>query len=131
MTRHFDQAATLHTRSGAHPLQLKLADHFGARLHGLMGAAPLAAQQGLWLSPCSSVHGLFLRQGLDLLFLGAAQRQGATQVYPVQHTAHLRPWGAKAHFGSRHTLELPAGSLAAMQVQPGDTVVLHRPGGRT
>lgn len=126
----FDQAATLHTRSGAHPLQLELAVHFGARLRGLMGAAPLAARQGLWLSPCNSVHGLFLRQGLDLMFLGAALREGDHQAYPVQHTAHLRPWGAKAHFASRHTLELPAGSLAAMQAQPGDTVVLHRPGAR-
>lgn len=128
MPRYFDHVATVRSRSGEHTLRLRLADRFSARLLGLMGAAPLAPQQGLLLSPCNSVHGVLLRQGLDVVFLGTMQQHGATRLYTVQHTAYLRPWGARAHWASRHTLELPVGSVAAMQLQPGDTVVVHPPG---
>jgi uncharacterized membrane protein (UPF0127 family) len=103
----------LHTASGAHPLEIALADGFWSRLRGLMLAPPLAPSGGLLLTRCASVHCAFMRQAIDVVYLDA---NGIV----LACVPRLRPWRASAHRGARHTLELAAGAIDRLDIRPGD-----------
>ena len=42
----------------------------GARMKGLLGRAGLAAGEGLYIRPCTSIHSCFMRFVFDALFVG-------------------------------------------------------------
>lgn len=108
--------------------RLELADRFLPRLRGLMGRPALPPGHALWLEPCASIHMLFVRFPLDVLFLrrGAGERLGPGvegEVLSVQEG--VRPWvGLAACRGARATLELPAGEAARHGLRPGDRLRL-------
>jgi len=118
------ESGTLFTTSGAHQLDLKLADNFLTRFRGLMLARPLQNAQGLLITRCPSVHCAFLRYPIDVVYLN---RSGTiTKCVPG-----LRPWRAsisnlgrdeqgERYVRAAHTLELAAGSIEAMTIRPGD-----------
>jgi uncharacterized membrane protein (UPF0127 family) len=108
-----DRTILLHTASGAHPLDIALADGFWSRLRGLMLAAPLAPDAGLLLTRCASVHCAFMRQAIDVVYLDA---DGVV----LGCVPRLRPWRASARRGARHTLELAAGAIERLGIRPGD-----------
>jgi outer membrane protein OmpA-like peptidoglycan-associated protein/uncharacterized membrane protein (UPF0127 family) len=119
-----DQAgATLVTASGAHPLQVRRAANFLTRFCGLMLRAPLAADAGLLLTGCPSVHTAFMRYPIDVVYLD-------TQGVVLKCVPQLRPWRASVsntgrdaaglrHRRAAHTLELCAGSIARLTINPG------------
>lgn len=87
------------------------------RMRGLLGRAPLGAGQALHIRPCRSVHTLFMRMPLDVIFLDAEDR-----VCRV-HTA-VGPWRmAQGGPGSRSVLEMAAGEAARLGVAPGQRLV--------
>jgi uncharacterized membrane protein (UPF0127 family) len=120
--------ALLHTGSGSHRLRLRLANRWWQRLRGLMFAPDLQAPhigqacEGLLLMPCNSVHGMCLRQRLDLVYLGASEQPSC---WKVLRLAQLKPWAFSVHWSSRHTLELPAGAIMAFGVRVGDVLELR------
>jgi uncharacterized membrane protein (UPF0127 family) len=139
---HFLETATLHTASGPQALRVKTARGFWSRFRGLMLAAPLhtaPCAQGLLIAHCPSVHGFFMRYALDVVYLASEPSapmppSGGTH-YRVTHTAHLKPWRVSlgkpwqpppvgsapgVPLRSQHALELPAGSVAALGIAPGD-----------
>jgi len=89
------------------------------RLRGLLGRPALAPGAGLLLEPCASVHTLFLRPAIDVVFLS-----GAGEVLRV--APRLRPWRLVACRGARSVLELPAGACARLGVGPGDLLLVPR-----
>lgn len=114
----------LHTRSGLHALDVRVANTFLSRLRGLMLSAPLAPGAGLLLLACPSVHCAFMRYAIDVVYLGA---DGTV----LKCVPQLRPWRASAsnsgrdaqgrrHRRAAHTLELAAGSIARLAIAPGD-----------
>lgn len=122
---HFDRLAIARTRRGDLRLRLAVADGPWSRLCGLMFRAPLklgpGAIPGLLLTDCTSVHGSFLREALDIAFLSERGR--------VVATGRLGRWGvawapaARDGAPARHTLELPRGSLARMGLLAGDWIL--------
>ncbi|NIA54504.1 pilus assembly protein [Massilia sp. TW-1] len=108
-----DRTILLHTASGAHPLEIALADGFWSRLRGLMLVPPLAPNAGLLLTRCASVHCAFMRQAIDVVYLDA---DGVV----LACVPRLRPWRASAHRGARHTLELAAGAIDRLGIRTGD-----------
>lgn len=108
-----DRTILLHTASGAHPLDIALADGFWSRLRGLMLAPPLAPSAGLLLTRCASVHCAFMRQAIDVVYLDA---DGVV----LACVPRLKPWRASAQRGARHTLELAAGAIDRLGIRPGD-----------
>jgi uncharacterized membrane protein (UPF0127 family) len=87
------------------------------RLLGLLGQPTLAPGTGLLLEPCASVHTLFLRHTIDVVFLGA---DGVVlRVVPA-----LRPWRLAACRGARSVLELPPGTCALLGVGTGDLLLV-------
>jgi uncharacterized membrane protein (UPF0127 family) len=84
------------------------------RGRGLLGRSGLEPGEGIVLTPCASVHMLFMRFAIDVVYLDKQDR--------VVKTVHrLRPfafsWGGR---GAHHAVELPAGSLAATRTETGD-----------
>ncbi|HSW42609.1 MAG TPA: DUF192 domain-containing protein [Patescibacteria group bacterium] len=103
---------------------LEVAESFGGRLIGLMGRAALPAGGGLWLRPASSIHMLFMRFPIDVIFLAKPEVGGGRRVVAVR--AALRPWTGVVWWarGADGCLELPAGTAAASGTAVGDLVEL-------
>ena len=83
------------------------------RLRGLLGRPALRDGDGLLLTPCASVHTLFLRHSIEVVFLAA---DGEV----LRVVQHLRPWCGASCRGARSVLELPPGACARAGVGPGD-----------
>lgn len=105
--------ATLHTRTGTHPLALRIADRFASRLRGLMLAPPLADHEGLLLKRCSSIHSAFMRQTIDVLYLDSNGKV-------MRCVQRLRPWRASMAWAAAQVLELAGGSIVRYAIEPGD-----------
>ncbi len=98
----------IHPPSGQVIATVQKADSGWAQGWGVLGRRALPVGEGLWLPGVASVHTLFLRFPLDLLFLDREFRtvQMATQ------TPAWR-WLVRAP-GACHTVELGAGTLAQL-----------------
>lgn len=92
--------------------RVMLATNSLERMRGLLGRPPLEEDQGLLLSPCASVHTFGMRYPIDLVFL-----DGAYRVRRV--VAALRPLRMAWSPGARMTLELKAGTAAALGIRAG------------
>lgn len=114
-----DVSSALHTASGAHPLDLQLANNFLGRFRGLMLRSSLAPGQGLLITRCPSVHSLFMRFAIDVIYLDEAG-------LVTRCTSHLKPWRAStgrsrlAGHATAHALELRAGSIQALTIEVGN-----------
>lgn len=99
--------------------RLELARTFFARFLGLMGRAPLPEGAALWIEPCSSIHMLFMRFPIDVVFVDAA---GTV----VSVASRVRPWvGMAFGKGARAAIELPAGAASQAGIAPGDRLLVR------
>ena len=92
---------------------------FGGRLLGLMGHPALPPGQALVLDGDNSIHTLFMRFPIDVLFLDKAGR--------VKHLYHaMPPWRvSRIVVGSTRIVELPPGVLDATETEVGDELVFE------
>lgn len=103
-------------RSAELGARVEVADRYWTRLVGLLGRASLAEGEGLWIEPCNSVHMLFMRFPIDVVFTSAEGR-----VVGVRHG--LLPWRMTWLVpGARAALELPAGVAARTGTVEGDRI---------
>jgi len=102
--------------------QLELAGNFAARLIGLMGKKSLPCGAGLLITKCNSIHMFFMRFAIDAVFVDKAMRV-------VKIVPGLKPWRVASCSEARHTLELPAGGAAGIEI--GDQLrIVEDEGGR-
>lgn len=101
--------------------QLRVASSLWSRLWGLMGRKELPAGQALYLPSTSSIHTAFMRFPIDVVFLseGGEVRKVAKA---------MKPFRLAAAKGVKGALELPAGTAARGQVEPGDRLVFTNNG---
>ncbi|MGE3076119.1 MAG: DUF192 domain-containing protein [Dehalococcoidia bacterium] len=95
---------------------LRVANNVFARTRGLMFASPLQPGEGLEIRPCNSIHMMFMRFPIDVVFFNKAGE--------VVKVATRVPRWRGLSFGGRKAagvLELPAG--AATNVAVGDQLV--------
>jgi uncharacterized membrane protein (UPF0127 family) len=92
---------------------------FAGRLLGLMGHPGLPPGQALVLDGDNSIHTLFMRFPIDVLFLDKAGR--------VKYLYHaMPPWRvSRVVFGSTRIVELPPGVLDATETEVGDELVFE------
>lgn len=106
----------VHGPSGRVVATVSRADNWLAKGWGVLGHRSLPLGEGLWLPGVTSVHTVGVRFALDVLFLDAEMRtlRVVTNVPPGR-------WLVRAS-GAAHTLELGAGTLAAVgtALQNGD-----------
>jgi uncharacterized membrane protein (UPF0127 family) len=93
-----------------------------ARMKGLLGRTCLRPGEGILLRPAPSVHTLFMRFPIDVVFLDRDLRV-------VRVVERLAPWRAASCRGARQALELPAGAVAWRRVAAGLQLVVDEPAG--
>jgi uncharacterized membrane protein (UPF0127 family) len=104
------------TRGSVLATQVRLATKPWTRLAGLLGCAALRAGEGVHIVPCQSVHTLFMRFSIDVLYLDGDARV-------VKAVAALRPFRfSSGGRRARSTLELPTGTIVTTATQVGDQV---------
>lgn len=97
-----------------------LANNPLSRMKGLLGKKELPEGQGLLIEPCNSVHMVFMRFALDVVYIDK-------QDTVVKAVENLKPnrfsaGGRKAHAA----LELPTGTIAAAEIAAGDRLTIAR-----
>lgn len=91
------------------------ANRLVARLAGLLFTPDLAADEAVWIEPCSSVHSLGLRAAIGCVFVdGAGTVTRVVDPLPRGRAVSCR--------GARAVIELPAGRAQALAI--GDRVAL-------
>ncbi|MGE0706450.1 MAG: DUF192 domain-containing protein [Planctomycetota bacterium] len=112
---------------GATVARLELADRFFSRLRGLMLRPGLAPDAGLWIEPCSSIHMMFVRFPIDVVFVRRAPGPlaGGAQAEVLAVRERVRPWlGTAWCRGATSALELPAGRAQELGLAAGDRLSL-------
>ncbi len=97
----------------------RMAVGFWDRLRGLLGHPSLAEGEGLLLCPERSIHTFLMRFPIDVVYLDAHNViVGLTEAMPPQR---LGPWIR----GTQAVLELPAGTVARMDIAVGDQLEIE------
>jgi uncharacterized protein len=92
---------------------------FGRGL-GLMFRRELEAGRGMWISPCSGIHMMFMNFPIDAVFLD--RRERVKKVYRRLPRWYGVVWW---EIGAHSVLELPAGSTAGVDLQRGDQILIQ------
>ncbi len=92
---------------------------FLERLCGLLFSPPLKQKEGLLIEPCSSVHTIFMRYPIDIVFIDKDWRV-------VKTIKSLKPWRMAASRKSYRVLELANDSLAQIDIPSGQQLKWHR-----
>jgi uncharacterized membrane protein (UPF0127 family) len=90
---------------------------FWTRLRGLLGRDQLPATEGVLLGRTGSVHTLFMRFPIDVVFLDA--ENAVVKIVPK-----LRPWRFALARRAKRTLELAPGACAEAGVVVGERLEL-------
>ena len=93
----------------------ELADTPRKRMRGLLGRAGLEPDQGMLFRPAGSIHMMFMRFPLDVLFCDR-------DLVVIGVERDLKPWRTASRKGAKVVVELPVGG--AGNVEPGDRLVL-------
>lgn len=102
-------ARILGARGGARRVRLAVARSPWRRFLGLMGLAGAPDGCGLLLEACGSIHMMFMRFPIDVVWLGRPEASGARTVVGVSR--NVRPWRvAFGPRGARSCIEMAAGT---------------------
>ena len=89
---------------------------FLSRSMGLLGTNGLCAGEGLWISPCGSIHSFGMRFAFDALFLD----RDLTVV--GRYDRFRRNRISRIFWSARGVLELPAGTIERTGTEVGDEI---------
>ena len=98
--------------------EVERADSAWMRMCGLLGRRGLAAGGGMRFEPASSLHMLFMRFAIDVVYVDREERV-------VKLVSDLKPWRFSAARGARSAYELPAGTIGAADIGVGDALVIE------
>ena len=94
--------------------QGRLANTFWSRLRGLLGAAPLQKGEGLILVGEKSIHTLFMKFPIDVVYVDKNYKVIRADANMVPY--RLGPFVAQ----SAYVLEMPTGTIAHTATRTGD-----------
>jgi uncharacterized membrane protein (UPF0127 family) len=95
----------------------EVAERTIARMRGLLGRDGLDAGGGMLINGAPSVMTFFMRFPIDVVFIDKAQT-----IVKIVHS--LGPWKTAGAKKAAAALELPAGTAAALELEPGMSLVL-------
>lgn len=106
------------TRNTVLATAAEVADTSAKRRTGLLKHKQLDPGDGLWITPCESVHTFFMKFAIDLVYLDRNKK-----VRKVRHA--VPPWRLSACLTAHSILELPAGTAKEAGTQRGDELVIE------
>lgn len=95
-----------------------MADTSAKRRTGLLQHERLEPGDGLWITPCESVHTFFMKFAIDLVYLDKHKK-----VRKVRHA--VAPWRLSACLTAHSILELPAGAAREAATERGDQLTIE------
>jgi uncharacterized protein len=93
----------------------EIADTPIRRMRGLLGRTSLDPDQGMLFRPAGSIHTMFMRFPLDVLFCDR-------DLVVIGVERDLKPWRTAGRKGAKVVVELPVGGAAGLE--PGDRLFL-------
>ena len=90
-----------------------VADSSAKRRTGLLKHSELRLGEGLWITPCESVHSFFMKFTIDVLYLDRQKKVRGMR-------PNMKPWRLSACLPAHSVLELPAGTIGRTGTQKGD-----------
>jgi hypothetical protein len=103
------------TRGTVLATRLDVADSGPKRNKGLLGRKGLEDGEGLWITPCESVHTFFMQFPIDLVYLDRKNR-----IRKVCDS--VPPWRISVCLSAHSILELPPGTIRSTRTEAGDTL---------
>ncbi len=98
--------------------RLLVAEAFGERLRGLIGWERVPDDTGLLIPRCVSVHTLFMRCRIDVVFLS-----GDLRVLEIVRALPPSKWARCRAPAARHTLETREGRIDELGIRMDETLV--------
>ncbi len=96
----------------------EVADTSAKSRTGLLKHTKLDAGQGLWITPCESVHTFFMKFPIDLVYLDRSKK--------VKKVRHAVPaWRLSGCLTAHSVLELPAGAVRESGTLAGDQLSIE------
>lgn len=104
----------IETSDGLKKIEIEIADGFLNRLLGLMGRKNLPQGHGLLLLPCNSVHMLFMKFPIDVVYVD--------ENFVVKKIVkNLPTWlGVSFCFGAKAAFEFSVGEVERLNLKVGD-----------
>lgn len=96
-----------------------IADSSEKRRVGLLKHEGLEPGQGLWITPCESVHTFFMKFPIDLIYIDKKRK-----VRKVRHA--VPPWRLSMCLTAHSILELPAGTAQQTGTLKGDVLNIEK-----
>ncbi|MGH9657077.1 MAG: DUF192 domain-containing protein [Bryobacteraceae bacterium] len=96
-----------------------VADTSEKRRRGLLKHTGLKPGEGLWISPCESVHSFFMKFAIDVVYLDRKKRVKKTRSAMV-------PWRMSACLTAHSVLELPVGTIESTGTRAGDQLEFEK-----
>lgn len=114
-----EQIFEISTADGVKKLHIEVADNFLKRLRGLMGRKKLPQGHGLLIVPCNSVHMLFMKFPIDVIYVD--------ENFVIKKIVkNLPTWsGLSICFGANAAFEFSAGEAKHLNLQVGDKFSLQ------
>ena len=97
-------------------LKVYLACGFFKRLMGLLAFRPLKESEGLLIKDCRSIHTMWMRYSIDIIFIN--KRGRVTAIYEDMAPFRFSPYIREAS----SVLELKAGSAGRTSIRIGDII---------
>lgn len=96
-----------------------LANTSWKRMKGLLGKKEFGKGCALILEPCNSIHTLFMRFPIDVLFVDKNNKV-------IKAISCIKPFRLTyVYFNAARAIELPAGTIQMSSVYEGDTLLLQ------
>ncbi len=93
-----------------------LANNFYSRLRGLLGRRGLANNQALAIEPCNSVHTMWMRFPIDVIFLDRNKKV-------VKIKRRLEPYRTASSKAGHSVVEVAAGVANIKNITVGDQLI--------
>ena len=91
-----------------------------SRMKGLLGTASLPVQKALVITPCNSIHMLFMQFPIDVIFINKTN-------HVVGLVNNIPPFAFSPIFWeSSCAIELPAGTIQQTQTAVGDIIQIGK-----
>jgi uncharacterized membrane protein (UPF0127 family) len=91
----------------------QVANTSATRRKGLLGRQSFNQGEGLWISPCESIHTFWMKFPIDVIYLNRKKEVCKIRTAVV-------PWRLSICLLAHSVLELPVGTINRTRTEPGD-----------
>lgn len=95
-----------------------LAHSWYLRLRGLLGRS-LASNQALHISPCGSIHTMWMSYCIDVIYLDKSNKV-------IKIDRQVKPWRFSSCPGARSVIELKSGQAGKIGLSIGEVIKIPR-----